>query len=62
MQVTTAAELIKALGGGKHDGMCRCPAHNDKTPSLHISSDRGDVPLFVEHCEAVAAEVDVTLR
>jgi hypothetical protein len=22
----------------------------------------GDVPLFVEHCEAVAAEVDVTLR
>ena len=48
MQVTTAAELIKALGGGKHDGMCRCPAHNDKTPSLHISSDRHGKVLF--HC------------
>ena len=23
---------------------------------------RGDVPLFVEHCEAVAAEVDVKRR
>jgi len=23
---------------------------------------KGDVPLFVEHCEAVAAEVDVTRR
>jgi hypothetical protein len=22
----------------------------------------GDVPLFVEHCEATVAEVDVTLR
>ena len=22
----------------------------------------GDVPLFVEHCEAVAAEIDVKLR
>ena len=33
--------------------------------ALHYTSLKtiyGDVPLFVEHCEAVAAEVDVTLR
>jgi hypothetical protein len=26
------------------------------------SAQRGDVPLFVEHCEAVGAEADVTRR
>ncbi len=31
----TAAEIIKALGG--HGGKARCPAHDDKNPSLSIS-------------------------
>jgi hypothetical protein len=27
-----------------------------------LNSGTGDVPLFVEHCEAVAAEIDVKRR
>jgi hypothetical protein len=33
--------------------------------SFHLSTfiwGNADVPLFVEHCEAVAAEIDVKLR
>ena len=28
--------------------MANCIAHNERTPSLHISEGKGDVPLF--HC------------
>lgn len=37
------------------------PATAASTSSL-VNASSGDVPLFVEHCEAVAAEVDVTRR
>ena len=49
MNVTTAAEIIKALRGGQRDGMCRCPAHDDKTPSLHVSQKREGKVLFYCH-------------
>jgi hypothetical protein len=31
----TAAQIVKALGG--RGGVCRCPAHSDKTPSLSVT-------------------------
>lgn len=37
----TAASIIEALGGNPHSGMCRCPAHDDNTPSLHVSEKNG---------------------
>src|SRR5262249_27356125 len=37
---TPAAHYIRALGGNLHDGMCLCPAHDDKKPSLHVSDGR----------------------
>jgi putative DNA primase/helicase len=57
MNVTTAAEVIKALGGRQHDGMCRCPAHDDKNPSLHVSSDRNGKVLY--HCFAGCSQQQV---
>src|SRR4051794_27544943 len=47
----SAPELFKALKGrGRpHDFMCRCPAHQDRTPSLHVSEQNGQVLL---HCHA----------
>jgi len=30
-RMTTAVEIVGALGGRK--GHCRCPAHDDRTPS-----------------------------
>jgi putative DNA primase/helicase len=33
----SADAIIAALGGNPDTGMCRCPAHDDKTPSLHVS-------------------------
>jgi putative DNA primase/helicase len=38
-----AEEIIKALGGDPANGMCRCPAHDDKKASLHISEKNGKV-------------------
>jgi hypothetical protein len=35
--MTDAVSIIKALGGNVHTGMCKCPAHDDTTASLHIS-------------------------
>lgn len=45
----SAREIITALGGNEHTGMCRCPAHDDKTPSLHVSEKNGKVLV---HCHA----------
>lgn len=41
----TAAEIVAALGGRwrGRSGMCRCPAHNDKSPSLDITERDGRV-------------------
>lgn len=44
------AKIIKALGGNSHTGMCRCPLHNDQTPSLHVSP--GNKRAIVMKCHA----------
>ena len=44
----TAAEMVKALGG--KNGNCRCPAHDDKTPSLSITD--GPDGQLLTHCFA----------
>ena len=46
-----AEHAAKILGGARRDGKgwkCRCPAHDDRTPSLHLS-DREDGGLLA-HC------------
>ena len=46
----TAQEITKALGGQWHgdSGMARCPAHEDKTPSLSVRNGDGD--KLLTHC------------
>jgi putative DNA primase/helicase len=40
--MSSAAEIIQRLGGNR-SGMCHCPAHNDTTPSLHVTERGGKV-------------------
>ena len=47
--VNSATDLIKALDGNPNTGMCRCPAHQDTTPSLKVSQQNGTVLV---HCFA----------
>jgi hypothetical protein len=54
-----AAEIAQGLGGHKRNGSewyCRCPAHDDKAPSLSITEKDGKV-LFT--CRAGCAQEDV---
>ena len=53
-----AANLVKRLGGiwSPSGGMCRCPAHNDRTPSLSIRV--GDKALLFK-CFAGCETIDV---
>jgi DNA primase len=46
--MTTPAEIVRALGG-RH-GRCRCPAHDDRTPSLSVSE--GPDGRLLTHCFA----------
>jgi putative DNA primase/helicase len=32
-----AATIVEALGGNPTTGMCKCPAHEDRKPSLHVT-------------------------
>ncbi len=51
-------DLVGALGGkwSGQSALCRCPAHDDKSPSLSIrQGDRG----FLVHCFAGCANIDV---
>jgi len=54
-----AAELTKALDGhrGGAGWMARCPAHEDRKPSLSISSGKDDRALV--HCHAGRGQRDV---
>jgi putative DNA primase/helicase len=47
---TSAAEIIAALRGNASTGMCRCPAHDDTTPSLSVAE--GDSGVVVFKCHA----------
>jgi putative DNA primase/helicase len=37
MNIVNASTIITALGGNLSSGMCCCPAHDDKNPSLHVA-------------------------
>jgi putative DNA primase/helicase len=41
--MTSASEIIAGLGGNERTGMCRCPAHDDKHPSLSVTERDGKV-------------------
>ena len=45
MNAPSAPELFKALKGKGRAGdfMCACPAHRDRTPSLHVTEKQGAV-------------------
>lgn len=54
----TAEDLAKILGGRKAGGMwmARCPAHDDRTPSLAIAEKDGKVLVY---CHAGCSQSDV---
>lgn len=54
--VGKASALIEALGGDHRSGMCRCPAHDDRTPSLSVRERDGRIRLF---CFAGCSSTDV---
>ena len=39
----SAEAIINALGGSATTGMCKCPAHDDHKPSLHVTARNGKV-------------------
>lgn len=53
-----AREIVDSLGGTwrRNRGMCRCPAHDDRTPSLSVSLGRSAI-LF--HCFAGCSNGEV---
>lgn len=46
----SAAEIAKALGGNGRSGMCCCPVHEDRTPSLSLKD--GKRGRLLVHCFA----------
>ena len=46
-----AEQIVRALGGryNGNNGMCRCPAHEDRNPSLNVTERGGQVLV---HCHA----------
>ena len=62
-QRSSIAESIIAALGGNSSGMCPCPAHDDSTPSLHVSEGAEGKVLVKCHavwelCEILGDEVD----
>lgn len=60
----TAETIAKALGGHKsgQGWMARCPAHDDRRPSLAIRDDRGGRTLVRCHAGCQQADVIAALR
>ena len=54
-----AADIVKSLGGRQNgEGyMCRCPAHDDRTPSLSVSEAEDGTVLF--YCFAGCSQAEV---
>jgi len=46
-QNADSLRIIHALNGSETSGMCRCPAHEDNHPSLHVSAS-GDGKVLVK--------------
>jgi putative DNA primase/helicase len=55
---TRARQIVKAFGGhwSRKSGMCRCPAHDDRTPSLSVGVAQSAI-LF--HCFAGCSSDEV---
>jgi putative DNA primase/helicase len=58
-QNADSLRIIHGLNGSEYSGMCRCPAHEDNTPSLHVSASPAGKVLVKCHArcsqEAVVA-------
>lgn len=48
--MTTAGEIIAALGGNPENGMCRCPSHPDHRPSLSVTERDGKILVHCFRC------------
>jgi hypothetical protein len=48
-QCSASLAIIRRLDGNPTTGMCRCPCHDDKTPSLHVSTSDQNRPLLKCH-------------
>jgi putative DNA primase/helicase len=59
--MTNAITIIKGLGGNLSTGMCHCPAHDDPTPSLHVSDGNKGV-IFYCHGTCSQEAVIAALR
>ena len=59
IQDGSADSIIAALGGNS-SGMCRCPAHDDNTPSLHVSEGANGKVLV--KCHAGCSQESVINR
>ncbi len=48
--IPTSDDIVKRLGGHKHHGysLCKCPAHDDQSPSLSVRSAVDGIPRL--HC------------
>jgi putative DNA primase/helicase len=57
MNAPTRDSLIRALGGSETSGMCKCPAHDDETPSLKVSEGKDGKVLL--HCHAGCSQAAV---
>jgi hypothetical protein len=53
----SAKSIIQALDGNTHSGMCQCPAHDDTSPSLKISTGRDGKVLW--YCHAGCSQEQV---
>ena len=62
--IPTAAEIVQALGGNPRTGMCRCPCHDDKKPSLCVKTGDNGKPIFkcFAGCEFEAIRDALRLR
>jgi hypothetical protein len=49
--------VIDALGGDRRTGMCQCPIHDDRTPSLSVNN--GNKVPVVLHCHGCRRDRDV---
>ena len=57
-QNTASLAIIEALKGNSHSGMCLCPLHEDKTPSLHVSAGKDDDKALL-YCHAHCSQGDL---
>lgn len=60
--MTSAAAIIRALGGNLSTSMCKCPAHDDRKPSLHVSEGQNGKPLVKCHAGCTQEAVIAALK